>query len=109
MKSLTSSTENLPGRSPGRVRGPQKAPRKVPLSLRIQPEILAAFRDTGPGWQQRINAALADWLRTHAPSELAVSRGVVPPDISRKLTRPPQTEGQRSSNDCGKGGLRCPG
>lgn len=43
-------------------------------------ELLAAFRETGPGWQQRINAALADWLRTHAPSELAVSRGAAQPD-----------------------------
>ncbi|BDB29285.1 BrnA antitoxin family protein (plasmid) [Cupriavidus sp. P-10] len=57
------------------VRGAQKAPRKVALSLRIQPEILAAFQASGPGWQQRINAALAHWLRTHAPAELAGNPG----------------------------------
>ncbi|CAN7775418.1 BrnA antitoxin family protein [Cupriavidus necator] len=60
--------------APRRGRGPQKTPRKVPLSLRIKPDILAAFQATGPGWQQRINAALEDWLATHAPEDLPVHR-----------------------------------
>ncbi|BDB29389.1 BrnA antitoxin family protein (plasmid) [Cupriavidus sp. P-10] len=70
-----------------RVRGAQKAPRKVALSLRIQPEILAAFQASGPGWQQRINAALADWLRTHAPAELTVTRAGTPAVVSAQTDR----------------------
>ena len=31
---------------------------KVPVSLRLDPDILAAFKATGAGWQTRINDAL---------------------------------------------------
>ena len=31
---------------------------KVSVTLRLDPDVLAKFRDTGPGWQTRINAAL---------------------------------------------------
>jgi len=48
-----------------RVRGPQKAPTKIPTTLRLSPEVAAAFRATGPGWQTRIDNALKDWLKTH--------------------------------------------
>ncbi len=39
-------------------RGPQKTPTKKLVSLRIDPDVLAYFRGTGPGWQARINEAL---------------------------------------------------
>ena len=39
-------------------RGPQRAPTKQLVSLRLDPDVLAHFRATGPGWQGRINAAL---------------------------------------------------
>lgn len=47
-------------------RGPQKAPTKVQTTLRLSPEVSAAFRATGKGWQTRIDEALKDWLRTHS-------------------------------------------
>jgi uncharacterized protein (DUF4415 family) len=31
---------------------------KVPVSLRLDPDVLAAFKATGAGWQTRINEAL---------------------------------------------------
>ncbi len=31
-------------------------------------EVLAAFHETGPVWQTRMNEALKDWLRTHSPA-----------------------------------------
>ncbi len=49
-------------------RGPQKAPTKVATTIRLSPEVSAAFRATGPGWQTRIDEALKDWLRTHKPA-----------------------------------------
>src|SRR5260364_99109 len=52
------------------VRGPQKRPTKIALSLRLSPSVVNAFRETGNGWQTRMDAALADWLKTHAPEEL---------------------------------------
>jgi uncharacterized protein (DUF4415 family) len=45
------------------VEGPPKAPPSLPgvkemVSLRIDRDVLDFFQDAGPGWQDRINAAL---------------------------------------------------
>ncbi len=50
-----------------KARGPQKAPTKQATTIRLSPEVMAAFKATGAGWQTRIDAALKDWLRTHSP------------------------------------------
>lgn len=55
-----------------RTRGKQKAPTKQLTSIRFDLEILMAFRTTGVGWQKRINAALAQWLKRHDPKDLNV-------------------------------------
>jgi len=39
-------------------RGPQKSPTKKPITLRIDPDVLASYKATGPGWQSRMNEAL---------------------------------------------------
>lgn len=54
-------------RKPGE-RGAQKAATKVATTIRLSPEVSAAFRASGPGWQTRIDEALKDWLRTHRPT-----------------------------------------
>jgi len=41
-----------------RTRGAQKAPIKEMISLRVDRDVLAAFRATGAGWQARMNEAL---------------------------------------------------
>lgn len=48
-------------------RGPQKAPTKEATTIRLSPDVMAAFKATGRGWQTRIDTALKDWLRTHSP------------------------------------------
>ena len=47
----------LPKRKPGQ-RGPQRAPVKKKISLRVDAEVLAHYKATGPGWQSRVNEAL---------------------------------------------------
>lgn len=47
----------LTARRPGQ-RGAQKAPTKVAVTLRLDPDVVAAFKADGPGWQTRINQAL---------------------------------------------------
>lgn len=47
------------------VRGPQKAPTKQATTIRLSPEVMAAFKATGAGWQTRIDDALKDWLKSH--------------------------------------------
>ena len=42
------------------------------ITIRLAPDVLEQFRASAPGWQTRTNAALADWLKTHTPSELQV-------------------------------------
>jgi uncharacterized protein (DUF4415 family) len=51
----------LTKRRPG-GRGPQKAPTKVAVTLRLDRDVLDRFRQSGPGWQTRIN----DFLRKAA-------------------------------------------
>src|SRR5437870_2664556 len=54
----------LPGETAAAVRryrgqrGPQKAPTKELISLRVDRDVVAAYRSTGPGWQARASAAL---------------------------------------------------
>ncbi|MGU3539978.1 BrnA antitoxin family protein [Methylobacterium sp. A54F] len=39
--------------------GRPKAPvRRVPISLRVDPDVLAAYKADGPGWQTRMNETL---------------------------------------------------
>lgn len=42
---------------------PKAASKRVPVSPRIDPDVLAAFKETGPGWQTRMNEALAEAAR----------------------------------------------
>lgn len=42
----------------GRPLGTTKPGTKVQVALRIDPDIVAAFKAEGPGWQSRMNAAL---------------------------------------------------
>ena len=51
-------------RGPGR---PPVATKRPTLNMRVDADVLAALKATGPGWQTRINALLRD----------AVARGVV--------------------------------
>lgn len=51
-------------RMPGK-RGAQKAPVKVAVTVRFSPEVIAYFKDTGDGWQTRMNDALCEYVSTH--------------------------------------------
>lgn len=62
--------ETVLGHTP--KRGKQKAPTKQATTLRLDPEILDAFKATGKGWQTRMNAALSDWLKKHDPQKLRI-------------------------------------
>lgn len=54
-----------------RKRGrPAGSGKKEQVSVRYSREVLAAFRATGSGWQTRMDAALADWLKTHDPRDI---------------------------------------
>jgi len=48
-----------------RGRGPQKAPTKQSITIRLDRDVLAAYRATGRGWQARVNAT----LKAHRPSQ----------------------------------------
>lgn len=47
-------------------RGPQKAPTKKLVSLRLSPEVIEHFKAQGPGWQTRIDRALAEAIKKRA-------------------------------------------
>jgi uncharacterized protein (DUF4415 family) len=64
-KILPESLQNKVG-----VRGPQKAPVKQRITIRLSPEVIEPFKETGAGWQTRVNRALEDWLRNHQPAKI---------------------------------------
>jgi uncharacterized protein (DUF4415 family) len=44
---------------------PLSANPKEHVNLRLDADVLMAFRRTGSGWQTRLNDVLRDWLRSH--------------------------------------------
>jgi uncharacterized protein (DUF4415 family) len=46
---------------------PTLAAPKQHVNIRLDPDVLEAFKRRGPGWQTRMNAALREWLATHGP------------------------------------------
>ena len=48
-----------------KARGRPPGSAKESTTIRIDHDVLDAFRAGGPGWQSRMNAALRDWLKTH--------------------------------------------
>ncbi|CAN5527799.1 hypothetical protein BH09GEM1_BH09GEM1_00290 [soil metagenome] len=50
---------------------------KVPISLRVDPDVLAFFREAGPRYQSRMNAVLRSYMeRTVAAPKRAKRRGI---------------------------------
>ncbi len=54
--------ESLQQKALKRVRGPQKAPTKVGVHIRLSPDVLEALRNSGTGWQGRVDDALRAWM-----------------------------------------------
>lgn len=50
-----------------RRRGPGRAPLKVPTTIRFDPDVLAALKATGSGWQTRVNEAMREWVKSRSP------------------------------------------
>ncbi|PRC94329.1 BrnA antitoxin family protein [Solimicrobium silvestre] len=50
----------------GRPVGSVKADAKQAVKLRFDPDVLAALRSTGRGWQTRVNEVMREWVKTHA-------------------------------------------
>jgi uncharacterized protein (DUF4415 family) len=51
-----------------KTRGSNRRPTKEQVAVRYSPDVLAAFRATGRGWQTRMDEALRDWLKNHSPA-----------------------------------------
>lgn len=50
----------------GRPVGSKAAVRKTATTIRLDEDVLSAFKASGQGWQTRMNDALKDWLATHS-------------------------------------------
>lgn len=44
---------------------PKAVVTKQRISIRLSPEVLEGFRESGAGWQTRIDAVLKEWLQSH--------------------------------------------
>jgi uncharacterized protein (DUF4415 family) len=59
--SLRAASEIVPElASERRVRGPQKATTKRLVSLRLDPDVVMRLKESGPGWQTRVNTILRE-------------------------------------------------
>lgn len=55
----------------GRGRPPiPECERKVPVKIRYDQDVVETFRQTGKGWQTRMNKALRQYLKEHDVQEL---------------------------------------
>jgi uncharacterized protein (DUF4415 family) len=61
------AAELLRPKKPGR---PITDTPKVFTGIRLDADVLEAFRATGKGWQTRMNDALKQWLQEHQPGGL---------------------------------------
>lgn len=50
---------------PKRGRPPLASP-KEHVNIRLDADIVQAFKRKGPGWQTRLNSALREWMRSHS-------------------------------------------
>jgi uncharacterized protein (DUF4415 family) len=48
-----------------RIGRPPKMVHKVPTTIRFDPDVLAALKATGRGWQTRVNEAMREWVKSH--------------------------------------------
>ena len=62
MEVLPPETAAAVRRSRGQ-RGPQRSPTKELISLRVDRDVVAAYRATGTGWQTRANEALKAYVK----------------------------------------------
>lgn len=62
MKGIDSLPESLQRVLRSRGRPKVEAP-KQSISIRLDADVLSALRESGPGWQGRVNAMLKDALR----------------------------------------------
>jgi uncharacterized protein (DUF4415 family) len=60
------AAEVLSARLLRKVRGPQRAPTKERITIRLSRDVLGRFRESGPGWQSKVDDALRQWLKRHA-------------------------------------------
>ena len=72
------ASEVLPGLMGSEVAGELLKPRrgrpaleepKQHVNIRLDADVLRAFKSRGPGWQTRVNAALREWLASHSPHD----------------------------------------
>lgn len=47
------------------VRGKQKTPTKERITIRLSHEVVAYFRESGDGWQTRLDDALKTYIADH--------------------------------------------
>jgi len=69
----------LPAGLQGKLRGrPKAAETKERITIRLSPDVLEAFRQTGAGWQTKIDAVLKDWV--------VARQGKLPATVAKRST-----------------------
>ena len=53
--------------TPKKTGRPKGSGTKKSITVRLDTDVLASFKETGQGWQTRMNNALRDWLKENRP------------------------------------------
>jgi len=61
-----STPADIIARRRGRPVGSFKAVPKVPTAIRFDPDVLAALKATGRGWQTKVNDVMREWIANRA-------------------------------------------
>jgi uncharacterized protein (DUF4415 family) len=104
-------SETLTRAKPGR---PPQPDRKIAIKLRLDPDVVVAFRATGEGWQTRINDALQRAVKSH--TRLHKFRETTPMIVQPKsqnavveiLSGDPATPSHRVAAELRRRGLEVP-
>jgi uncharacterized protein (DUF4415 family) len=75
------------GRLIRRGRPPSPETRKQPVKIRLDPDLVAALRASGPGWQTRLNAALREAVLGAKPKPGSVFRAKLRSKATTKRMR----------------------
>ena len=71
-------------RGPGR---PRKPDAKQVVSLRLEPEVIAAYKALGRGWQTRMSAVVSASIKREAGSDEIKKRSSVAAPANRRVKR----------------------
>jgi uncharacterized protein (DUF4415 family) len=72
-RKLIEHLKNNPIPSAKKTRGPGKKPARIAVTVRFDPEVVLTMKETGPGWQRRMNDIIKNWIENQRINQAITS------------------------------------